>query len=138
MRITGTNAASLSASPSAARRAGAGGTFSLSQFEQPSTPAPTTALRSVAGLDSLLALQGVEDPTEKKKRAVARGRKALDVLDELKLGMIGGGSLDTATIARLKVAAEGLTDGSGDSGLDGVLAEIDLRVAVELAKVARR
>ena len=138
MRIDGTNAASLSAKPGAARRTGSGGTFSLSQFESTSTPASTTALRSVSGLDSLLALQGVEDPTEKKRRAVARGRKALDLLDELKLGMIGGGSLDTATIARLKVAAEGLTDGSGDTGLDGVLAEIDLRVAVELAKVARR
>ena len=137
MRITGSNAASLSATPTAARRAGTGGTFSLSGFEPASTPAPTTALRSVAGLDSLLALQGVEDPTEKKKRAVARGRTALDVLDELKLGMIGG-SLDTSTIARLKVAAQGLTDGTGDSGLDEVMAEIDLRVAVELAKVARR
>ncbi|HWK96106.1 MAG TPA: flagellar assembly protein FliX [Pseudolabrys sp.] len=137
MRITGSNAAALSANPTAARRAGSGGTFSLSAFEPTSTPAPTTSLRSVAGLDSLLALQGVEDPTEKKKRAVARGRTALDVLDELKLGMIGG-TLDTATIARLKVAAQGLTDGTGDPGLDGVMAEIDLRVAVELAKVARR
>ena len=49
-----------------------------------------------------------------------------------------GGALDTGTLARLKVAAEGLTEGSGDPGLDGVLAEIDLRVAVELAKVDRR
>lgn len=137
MRITGSNAAALSATPTAARRAGSGGTFNLSGFEPASTPAPATALRSVTGLDSLLALQGVEDPTEKKKRAVARGRTALDVLDELKLGMIGG-SLDTSTIARLKVAAEGLTDGTGDPGLDGVMAEIDLRVAVELAKVSRR
>lgn len=84
-----------------------------------------------------MALQGFEDATEKKKRAVAKGRKALDALDELKLGMIGG-ALDTGTLARLKVAAEGLTEGSGDPGLDGVLAEIDLRVAVELAKVDRR
>ena len=137
MRITGSNAAALSATPPAARRAGSGGTFSLSGFEATSTPAAPTALRSVAGLETLLALQGVEDPTEKKKRAVARGRTALDVLDELKLGMIGG-SLDTSTIARLKVAAEGLTEGTGDPGLDGVMAEIDLRVAVELAKVARR
>lgn len=137
MRITGSNAAALSATTTAARRAGSGGTFSLSGFEATTTPTAPTALRSVAGLDSLLALQGVEDPTEKKKRAVARGRTALDVLDELKLGMIGG-SLDTSTIARLKVAAEGLTEGTGDPGLDGVMAEIDLRVAVELAKVARR
>ena len=35
---------------------------------------------------------------------------------------------------RLKVAAEGLTDESGDPGLDTVLGEIELRVAVELAK----
>jgi len=137
MRITGSNAASLSGTSTAARRAGAGSTFSLSGFEPASTPAPTTALRSVAGLDSLLALQGVEDPTEKKKRAVSRGRTALDVLDELKLGMIGG-TLETSTIARLKVAAQGLTDVTGDPGLDEVMAQIDLRVAVELAKVARR
>lgn len=137
MRITGTNAAALSANPAAARRAGAGGTFSLSAFESASTPVPATALRSVTGLDSLLALQGVEDAAEKKKRGVAKGRKALDVLDELKLGVIGG-TLDTGTVARLQVAAEGLTEGTGDPGLDGVLAEIDLRVAVELAKVARR
>jgi Class II flagellar assembly regulator len=36
------------------------------------------------------------------------------------------------------VAAEGLTDTSGDAGLDAVLCEIDLRVAVELAKAGVR
>lgn len=137
MRIDGSTAASLSAKPAASRRAGGSSTFSLSPFESTSSPAPATTLRSVAGLESLLALQGVEDAVERKKRGVTKGRRALDVLDELKLGMIGG-SLDTGTLARLKVAAEGLTDGTGDPGLDGVLAEIDLRVAVELAKVARR
>ena len=39
-----------------------------------------------------------------------------------------------STLARLKVSAEGLTEGSGNGGLDAVLGEIDLRVAVELAK----
>ena len=75
----------------------------------------------------------MEDPTERKKRAVAKGRNALDVLDALKLGLLDG-SVDRSTLARLKVAAEGLTEGSGDPGLDEVLGEIDLRVAVELAK----
>ncbi len=86
---------------------------------------------------ALIALQGVEDPTERKKRAVAKGRNALDVLDSLKLGLIDG-SVDQSTVARLRVAAEGLTDTSGDTGLDGVLGEIDLRVAVELAKAGVR
>ena len=84
-----------------------------------------------------MALQGVEDPAERKKRAVAKGRNALDVLDALKLGLLDG-SVDGSTLARLKVAAEGLTEGSGDSGLDTVLGEIDLRVAVELAKAGIR
>lgn len=136
MRITGTNATSLSATPSAARRA-AGGTFTLSEGDTPSKTSSASGLRSVGTLDSLLALQGIDDLLERKKRGAAKGRRALDVLDELKLGMIDG-SLDTGTVARLKVAAEGLTDSTGDSGLDGVLAEIDLRVAVELAKAARR
>jgi len=37
-------------------------------------------------------------------------------------------------LGRLKSAAEGLKQGSGDSGLDGILGEIELRVEVELAK----
>ena len=41
-------------------------------------------------------------------------------------------------LARLKVAADGLTETSGDPGLDAVLGEIDLRVAVELAKAGIR
>jgi hypothetical protein len=88
-------------------------------------------------MDALMALQGVDNPTERKKRAVAKGRNALDVLDKLKLGLLDG-SVDQSTLARLKVAAEGLTDASGDAGLDGVLGEIDLRVAVELAKAGIR
>jgi len=79
----------------------------------------------------------VEDPTERRKRAVAKGRNALDVLDALKLGVLDG-SVDQSMLSRLKVASEGLTDTSGDAGLDVVLGEIDLRVAVELAKAGVR
>ena len=98
---------------------------------------PLRSLRAISTVDALIALQGVEDPTERKKRAVAKGRNALDVLDTLKLGLLDG-SVDQSTLARLKVASEGLTETSGDAGLDRVLGEIDLRVAVELAKAGVR
>jgi hypothetical protein len=88
-------------------------------------------------VDALIALQGVDDPKERKKRALVKGRNALDVLDSLKLGLLDG-SVDQSTLARLKVVSEGLTETSGDTGLDGVLGEIDLRVAVELAKAGVR
>jgi hypothetical protein len=87
----------------------------------------------VGGIDALMALQGIEDPAERRRRAVKGGRTALDVLDELKLGLLGG-ALDQSTLLRLKSAATDLKGPSGDPGLDGVLAEIDLRVEVELAK----
>jgi len=49
------------------------------------------------------------------------------------LGLLSG-TLDRATMLRLKSVAADLKEGSGDERLDSVLAEIDLRVEVELAK----
>jgi hypothetical protein len=60
-------------------------------------------------------------------------RRALDALDELKLGLLSG-TLEPAALLRLKAVAADLQDGSGDEKLDQVLSEIELRVAVELAK----
>ncbi len=91
------------------------------------------ALRTLGGIDALIALQGVEDPVERRRRVVKQGRRALDALDEVKLGLLSG-TLDQATMLRLKAVAADLKEGSGDAGLDAVLAEIDLRVEVELAK----
>lgn len=136
MRIYGSNGAALASAPAAARRAGPG-TFSLSEDEAPRNTGSAANLRAISSVDALIALQGVEDPTERKKRAVARGRNALDALDALKLGVLDG-TLDPSMLARLKVAADGLDQGSGDPGLDAVLGEIDLRVAVELAKAGAR
>ena len=136
MRIYGPNGAALANAPVSTRRT-AGGTFTVSEEEVPRNTGAASSLRSVSTLDALMALQGVDDPTERKKRAVAKGRNALDMLDTLKVGLLDG-SVDGSTLARLKVAADGLTEGSGDSGLDTVLGEIDLRVAVELAKAGIR
>ena len=136
MRIYGPNGTALAATPTAARRSG-GGSFTVSEQESPRRSAAATSLRAISTVDALIALQGVEDPTERKKRAVAKGRNALDVLDSLKLGLLDGG-VDQSVLARLKVASEGLAETSGDAGLDLVLGEIDLRVAVELAKAGVR
>ena len=91
----------------------------------------------VGGIDALIALQGIEDPLEQRKRAVKRGRVALDALDELKIGLLGG-TLSPAILAKLKSAAASLKLGSGQPDLDAVLAEIELRVEVEVAKMTPR
>jgi hypothetical protein len=136
MRIYGPNGTALATAPASVRRS-AGGTFSIGEQESPRSSSAASSLRSISTVDALIALQGVEDPTERKKRGVAKGRRALDVLDKLKLALLDS-SLDGSTLARLKIAAEGLTEETGDPGLDTVLGEIDLRVAVELAKAGVR
>ena len=136
MRIHGPNGTALAPTPTAARRTG-GGSFTVSEDDSPRNATSTGSLRAISTVDALIALQGVDDPKERKKRALVKGRNALDVLDTLKLGLLDG-SVDQSTLARLKVASEGLTETSGDTGLDGVLGEIDLRVAVELAKAGVR
>jgi hypothetical protein len=105
MRIYGPNGAALASAPKAARRATGGG-FSVSEEEAPRNSGAASSLRSISTLDALMALQGIDDPTERKKRAVAKGRNALDVLDDLKVAVLEG-SLDGSTLARLKVASDG-------------------------------
>ena len=134
MRIYGSNGTAALANHAPARRAPAGG-FSVAEGESAPAAAASSSLRTVGGIDALIALQGVDDATERRRHAVKRGRMALDALDELKVGLLGG-DLTPATLQKLKAVAAHLKNGSGDAGLDGVLAEIELRVEVEIAKLA--
>ena len=82
MRIYGPNGTTPGAPAGGARRAGTTG-FSLPDMNAAAETRAPVAPRAAAGIDALLALQGVEDPVERRKRSVQRGRGALDVLDEL-------------------------------------------------------
>ena len=132
MRIYGPNGTTPTSSQPGARRSSSS-TFSLPTLNETTSSRPAAAPVGVSNIDALLALQGVEDATERRKRAVKRGNNALDVLDDLKIGLLTG-SLTPATVQRLRSAAADLKTNSGDEGLDQVLAEIELRVEVELAK----
>jgi hypothetical protein len=134
MRITGPSGPAPTSGKSSVRRASTG-TFTLPEEpEAPTTLAGGSGVSALAGIDALIALQGIETPTERRRRAVRHGRQALDVLDEIKLALLAG-SLDPAAADRLRMVAQALKDTSGDPGLDQVLAQIELRVEVELAKM---
>jgi hypothetical protein len=137
MRIYGPNGTTTGSSIPSARRTSSSG-FSLQPDAQPASDnRPAVAPKATANIDALLAMQGVEeDPLERRRRSVKRGRGALDVLDDLKLGLLSG-SFDASTVARLRAAAADLKSSSGDPGLDAVLSEIELRVEVELAKAGQ-
>ena len=135
MRIYGPNGTSIGSSGSNVRKTASTG-FSLPDTTTATETRSTAPPRAAGSIDALLALQGVEDPTERRKRSVQRGRGALDVLDELKIGLLSG-NFDVSTVGRLRDAAANLKSSSGDPGLDAVLSEIELRVEVELAKAGQ-
>jgi hypothetical protein len=136
MRIGASNGTAQVATAPAARR-GVAASFSVGEEAVVRSPSVPGGPRAVGGIDALIALQGIEDPLERRRHAVKRGRLALDALDELKLGLLGG-TLSSAMLIKLKAAAGHLKQGSGDADLDTVLSEIELRVEVEIAKIAPR
>ncbi len=134
MRILASNAPARVANTQAARRTGSGG-FSIDETDTPQSAKPAATIRTIGGIDALIALQGEDDPVTQRRRAVKRGRVALDALDELKIEVLGG-SLSPSTLQRLKSATTDLMASSGDDRLDSVMAEIELRLEVEIAKLS--
>ena len=135
MRIYGPNGTTLGSQAGNVRRTSSTG-FALPDAASTQETRAAVAPKATAGIDALLAMQGIEDPVERRKRSVKRGKGALDVLDDLKIGLLSG-NFNTATVSRLRDAAASLKSTSGDPGLDAVLSEIELRVEVELAKAGQ-
>ena len=126
-------ATTLGAKPGAAGR-----TRFAVEDEERSVGGPTQARSSapLATLDAILALQGEhEDPRERRRRSAGRGQNLLDALDELKVALLGG-RVSAHDLGRIAARLKEI-EASGDPGLDAVLAQIDLRAKVELAKLGR-
>ncbi len=92
---------------------------------------PTTPL---AALDGVLAAQEAPDPTEQRRRAVRHGQSLLAELHDLQLGLIEGW-VSEGTLHRLAGLLDGLRPAVADTRLDAVLDDLELRAAVELAKL---
>ena len=136
MRIYGPNGTTLGTPATSVRRTSST-SFALPDAASATESRPVSAPKASANIDALLAMQGIEeDPTERRRRSVQRGKGALDVLDDLKIRLLSG-NFDAATVSRLREAAANLKSSSGDPGLDAVLSEIELRVEVELAKAGQ-
>jgi hypothetical protein len=95
--------------------------------------AMTTPAAGVSSLDALLALQEAYNPLERRRRAVVRAGRMLDVLDEVKLALLDG-DVSGAALERLRGTVDEVRAGTEDPRLEAVLDEIETRAAVELAK----
>jgi Class II flagellar assembly regulator len=81
--------------------------LSVDEGDAPKSAQPVASLPTIGGIDALIALQGQDDPAERRRRAVKRGRTALNALDELKIEVLGG-TLGPSTLLRLNSATADL------------------------------
>lgn len=137
MRIDGPQRYGSVGTAGGARRAGATGpAFALEGEAKTAEARQPTAPMQLGGLDALLSLQMVDDPLQKRRRGVKRGRSMLDALDEIKVSLLAG-RIPATELNRLLVAVQGREHDSGDPMLEQLLDEIELRARVELAKLDR-
>lgn len=137
MKVNGTRGAPTAGAATGSRPSSASG-FSLQTgaagaADSAAAAARTAGVGAVGSMDALLALQEADGPLERKRRAVKRGGRILDVLEKIKLAMLdglgGASALDGLARAVREERAQ-----TGEEGLEDVLNEIETRAAVELAK----
>lgn len=90
----------------------------------------------IHGLNGLLSVQEVEDDAPDRRQAVARAEDLLDQLDALREGLLTG-RIPQEQILHLMGRLKERGRDASDPRLAEAIAEIELRAAVELAKLER-
>ncbi|WP_319413474.1 flagellar assembly protein FliX [uncultured Cohaesibacter sp.] len=111
------------------------GSFSVPQDSGETARSQQTSQSSaVQDMSALLALQTVDDALHgKRRKAVRKGNKMLDLLEEIRMGILCG-TLSKAVLMQLeRLTSE--QEPSGDERIDALLEEIGLRAQVEVAKL---
>jgi len=104
-------------------------------LDAPQRAAATAPAAAITSLDAILALQTEEPLAQRRARQARRGRDALDVLERVEQGLLCGRA--PASLRGEIDALQRDSQPSGDPGLDDILREIDIRLAVEGAKLDR-
>ena len=138
MRITGPGQNQPMQGKKGGHRQGDGSGFSVSvegEAAQTASASSASAGTAVTGIEALLALQSVDAPDERERRQVQRGHDLLDQLEALRADLLAG----TVAAERLgaimgTLRAQAPAD---DPKLGAIIADIELRARVELAKLGQ-
>lgn len=135
MRIDGPGRGGPIGQGSGTRRPGSASGFSLPDAGAARRSPVTAAPAGTYDVSALLALQSVEGPLERRRRAVKRGFDLLDTLEDIRLDLLGG-SIGADRLERL-VGLVGDKAPSEDERIAALIDDIELRARVELAKLGR-
>ena len=108
--------------------------FSVEKTEESTPASSAVSAGPVTSVDSLLALQEVPDAMTGRSKGIMRAEDMLDHLDDIRLGLLMG-AIPKNKLTSLVQVVRDQRDQVDDSRLATVLDEIEVRAAVELAKL---
>jgi Class II flagellar assembly regulator len=133
-RFSGPKAAASRRSGGAAPAGGGG--FARALAGSASQGASPSGASPVQTLNALLAVQEVDDATQGRGRAKRRAESLLDRLEDLRVAIM----LGEVPVSQLETLAKLLAERQGaveDPDLSEIINQIEIRTAVELAKLGR-
>lgn len=133
MRIQQSGRAGVSAPAKRGTKTGASGGFQVQTPAASASPAKTAAPARAGSIDAILTLQEVPDSMSGRRKALRKGHDILDTLELMKLELLSGQVSRSRAEALLRVVES--RAGTDDEEVSAVLAEIELRARVELAKL---
>lgn len=92
--------------------------------------------QTVSLVNGLFMLQQVDDERTTAQRAVSHGHDILDVLEDVRLVLLTG-KVHPSTLENLQQKLEHWKEEYDDPKLQRIIKEIELRAAVELAKLGK-
>lgn len=108
----------------------------LDGASQSATAESANAALPLSGANVLLGLQEVSEDEMHQRKAFKQGKSAIDALDSLRDSLLTG-RLSSSTIRQLESIVAEERAKTNDPKLNAILDDIDVRVAVELAKLDR-
>ncbi len=136
MKVTETRASTPGSIRRQNRPKGVSGDEFASQLAAGAEPAAQGGTSAVDVLDGVLAIQEVADKGEERRNARAHGEDVLQGLEQIRLGLLAG-RIPVHQLNELVRVARGHRPEFTDPRLGEILDEIELRAAVELAKLGR-
>lgn len=134
MKVAGTRASNVGSVRKDKRSKGASGSGFASELAAGGAPAAHGVVAAVDVLDGVLSVQEVGDNGGERRRARSHGENLLNRLDGIRIGLLEG-RIPARQLDGLLRALRDARPAIADPRLNEVLDEIELRAAVELAKL---
>lgn len=106
----------------------------IDEAESVSTPESVTTAAPLTGAGMFLGLQEIPEEEIERKRAVKKGKSMIEALEQLRDSMLMG-TLSPSTIRQLESVLAEKRATVTDPRLTSILDDIEVRAAVELAKL---